>query len=368
MRKLLIVLVAVCTLGLSAVAARADGVTVTPVASGLDSPRGLAFLPNGTLVVAEAGHGGDVVIPNGPSLGLTGQVSKVNLATGAHTPVVTGLFSGVDPEGGAIGIDGLSTQGGRLLGIMGVFPQAFAGADCAALPNAPSDCLAVMAAARAQAGALMKFTPSGASEQIANVGAHDYQFTVDNPGGSTFGSELDTNPYGLLAAPGGTYVADAGANTLDWVSNDGQISVVHRFPVPHPAEPFPSDAVPTCVARAGGHLVVADLAGRIWKVTGSNAALISGPTGDSYTGGNHFTGCVGDGAGNVYVVSMFNGLFPAPNVAQTGSVVKVTSSGDVSTVAGGLVFPNGITAGPDGALYVSVGSISNNGGIVRITL
>ena len=198
MRKLLVVLVAVCTLGLSAVAARADGVTVTPVASGLDSPRGLAFLPNGTLVVAEAGHGGDVVIPNGPSLG--------------------------------------------------------------------------------------------------------------------------------------------------------------------------SDAVPTCVARAGGHLVVADLAGRIWKVTGSNAALISGPTGDSYTGGNHFTGCVGDGDGNVYVVSMFNGLFPAPNVAQTGSVVKVTSSGDVSTVAGGLVFPNGITAGPDGALYVSVGSISNNGGIVRITL
>jgi len=36
--------------------------TVTVVASGLDNPRGLTFLSDGSLLVAEAGHGGDVCV------------------------------------------------------------------------------------------------------------------------------------------------------------------------------------------------------------------------------------------------------------------------------------------------------------------
>jgi len=342
--------------------------TVIPVAAGLDSPRGLAFLKNGTLVVAEAGHGGDVCL-DGACLGVSGHVSKVDPTTGSHTPVVSGLFSVLDPEGGAVGIDGLSAQGGRLLGIMGLYPQAFAGADCSKVPSAPADCAEVLAAAQSQAGALLTLRSNGSFKQITNVGAFDYQFTVDNPGGSVYGTEQDANPYGLLALRQGTFVADAGSNTLDWVAKDGTVSIVHRFPVPDPAEPFPTDAVPTCVASSGDHLVVADLAGRIWKETvGGDATLLSGPTGTTYAGGNHFTGCAADRDGNVYVVSMFNGLFPSPATAKTGSVVKVTASGDVATLAGteGLDFPNGITVGEHGNLYITVGSISPNGGVVKV--
>jgi hypothetical protein len=345
---------------------------VTPLSSGLDSPRGLAFLPNGNLVVAEAGHGGDVCIPNGPCFGLSGQISTINTTTGAHTALASGLFSLFDPEGGAIGIDGLSVQGGRLLGIMGVFPQAFAGADCSQLPSPPADCPAVLAAGQSEAGALLKFSSSGNWTRIANVGAVDFQFTVDNPGGSTYGTEQDANPYGLLGFPGGTFVADAGANTLDWVNNNGGISIVQRFVVPDPPEPFPTDAVPTCIAAAaGGGLYVGDLAGRIWSMNGGAATLVSGQI-----NGDHYTGCASDAAGDTYFVSMFSGLFPNPG---TGSIVKVAANGSISTLSTNvpLVFPNGIATGADGNLYVSVNSVcttaapnpcgdSVTGGVVRI--
>jgi hypothetical protein len=366
MRKLLITLAAACVVGMVAVVA-AGAATVTNVTSHLDSPRALAFLPNGTLAVAEAGHGGDVCTPAG-CLGTSSQISSVDLATGTHTPIVSGLFSVLDPEGGALGADGLSVQGGRLLAMMGAHPAPLAGATCAGLP---SDCPGVLATAQAQAGQLLKVNASGGWKALAGVGAFGYAFTAANPGGVVYGDEIDSNPYGLLALPSGTFVADAGANTLDWVGNNGEISVVHRFPVPNPFQPFPTDAVPTCVAPSGDGLIVGDLAGRIWRVNGGNATMLSGQV-----AARHFTGCAADSAGNVYLVSMFSGLFPNPG---TGSVVELPAggSGSVTTIASNLVFPNGITVGPDGALYVSIGSVCGanpggacgplTGGVVRIT-
>src|SRR5438445_12943098 len=125
MKRFVFALVSACALALGVFMGAAGAATVVPLASGLDSPRGLAFLPNGTLTVAEAGHGGDVGLGGGgpPCVGTSGQISTVNTTTGSHTPLVSGLFSLLDPEGGAIGVDGLSSQGGRLLAIMGVFPQ-----------------------------------------------------------------------------------------------------------------------------------------------------------------------------------------------------------------------------------------------------
>ena len=352
MRRLSAVLMTACLAVLVAVAG-AGAVTVTPVASGLDNPRGVAFLPNGTLVVAEAGHGGDVclgALGTLPCFGTSSQISAIDLVTGGHTPIVSGLFSVLEPDGGGsvIGASGLSVQGGRLLASMGENPAPLADASCTGLA---SDCADVLATARAEAGQLLKATPSGSWKALAGVGLFDYNFTAANPGDGTYGEEIDANPYGVLAMPSGTYVADAGANTLDWVGNNGDISILHRFVVPNPPEPFPTDGVPTCIAQGAGGLIVADLAGRIWSVNGTNATLLSGQV-----AGRHFTGCAADAAGNVYLVSIFSGLFPNPG---SGSVVELAanSSGSVSTIASGLNFPNMIAIGPDGALYVSVNSV-----------
>ena len=129
--------------------------TVTPVASGLDSPRGVLLTDNGTLLVAEAGHGGDSCRPSpaGPlCIGLTSQISKVNPTTGARQPLVRGLYSRAVQAEGVTGVDGLSARHGQVLATLTSYPQELAGWSCAAQPT---DCANALAGARAQAGQLI---------------------------------------------------------------------------------------------------------------------------------------------------------------------------------------------------------------------
>src|SRR5512144_1917857 len=96
MRRFSVAVLCVLLVGLAALAGSASAATVTQVTSGLDSPRGLAFLRNGTLAVAEAGHGGDLCLGDGgapPCFGLSSQVSTVDAAAGTHKPLVGGLIS-----------------------------------------------------------------------------------------------------------------------------------------------------------------------------------------------------------------------------------------------------------------------------------
>src|SRR5690349_1017009 len=60
----------------SASSASGSGETV---ATGLDNPRGLALLGDGTLAVAEAGHAGSLCFGPGLCMGLSGQVTVLKL-------------------------------------------------------------------------------------------------------------------------------------------------------------------------------------------------------------------------------------------------------------------------------------------------
>jgi glucose/arabinose dehydrogenase len=356
--------------------------TVTPVASGLDDPRGLLFSANGTLLVAEAGHGGDSCNPSPAGafcIGLTSRVSQVDPATGTHTPVVTGLYSRSVATQGITGLDGIAAQGGRLVGAITSYPEELDGWSCA---GQPADCAAVLAAARAQAGQLIQFTPAGAWKPVAGVGSSDYRWALAN--GHAYSTEpANANPYGVYAFPGGEYVADAGANTIDAVGADGTVSILSALAPPPPGG-FPADTVPTCIAVLRGRLYAASLSGRLWR-RDAGATPTNVPVVDA--NGNrlihHVTGCVADDTtGTIYLVDMWG--TPGPPVpagpqsaAGTGSVIAVAADGGASVVASGLNFPNGIALGPDGSLYVTVGSTcpvsgspfpycAAGGGIVRI--
>jgi DNA-binding beta-propeller fold protein YncE len=100
---------------ISAAARPAPAVDV--IATGLNSPRGIAISPDGNLYVAEAGTGGNgPCIPSSdgttPCFGTTGSITRINLRTGAQDRVATGFPSLAGPTGdGAIGPAGISFQG-----------------------------------------------------------------------------------------------------------------------------------------------------------------------------------------------------------------------------------------------------------------
>src|SRR5262249_44442252 len=98
--------------------------TFTTVVSGLDNPRDLAFSPPGQSCGAGAGPGGPplecVIAPPESAFcpGFTGGISRIDVADGTATRVVSGLASVADEAGfSAVGIDGISFHGdGGLFG------------------------------------------------------------------------------------------------------------------------------------------------------------------------------------------------------------------------------------------------------------
>ena len=332
-------------------AGAAGAPTPTFVAGGFDSPRGVEFF-KGTLVVGEAGHGGKNCIPGTPTIcfGRTSQISWVNIANQTHTPLVDHLFSAAEffnpAEGEALGVDGISARDGKLMAILGVFPQAFANYQCAA---GDAECAADVDAAKNEAGALLSVRSNGSWRKVAGVGAFGFDYTADIPN-----QEHDSNPYGVLAVSGGSYVADAGSNTLNFVSNGGHISVLHYFPFRQDA--FPSDEVPTCIAKADDGLWLATLSGHLYRVHGRSATLVAN------SDIKHVTGCTADPSDNVYFVNMWS--TPGPPSPFSGNIVKLDAEdGTSSVIAGGLNFPNMDAVGPDGNLYFSADSICPAEGI-----
>jgi hypothetical protein len=327
----------------------------TPVAWGLDSPRGIDFF-HGKMLVAEAGNGGPNCfdVPGVPfhfCVGDTSQVSWVNPQTHTHSVLTNHLFSiSLGPEG-VLGASGLSVHGGKILVQLGGTPQ---------------EVLPTILIGQQQAGHLISINPTdGSWQSVASVGEFDFNFTLPftepNPScGQCPGTqEHDANPYGVLATGNGAYVADAGSNTLDFVSRDGTIKILHYFNFRDPNPTFPSDAVPTCVARSGDALWVGELSGQLWRFKDGSATQVV----PRDTAGNpvltHVTGCTSDREGNIYFVNMFGPGIPFQS--QTffqGTVVKFNpDEGSASVLAGNLFTPNMAAIGPDGNLYVTAGSI-----------
>ena len=366
---LLAVAVAVAMLPMPAQAAP----TVTTVANGLHSPRGVAFV-DGKMLVAEAGLGGTDCFDGGPGAGLvcigaTGRISWIN--NGSPTPLISGLFSesargGLDTEGPS----GLSVGEDRILAQISTPPQE--------LPAPPTISAASFALGQAQAGRLIAVHHDGTWSTVAKVGEFDFNYTLSFPNPPGPGTqEHDANPTGVLATDEGAYVADSGSNTLDRINEDGGIKILIHDPTRFDQNPmaFPSDAVPTCVVKGEDGLLVGELSGRLLKVQGRSFSVINAPL------LSHVTGCTSDGHGNVYFVNMFGSgpVFTQPPASKffIGNVVQYnTETGKFSMLVDGLMLPYQDTVGPDGNLYVTVRSIcptfpgcqGATGGVIKITL
>jgi hypothetical protein len=345
---------------------------VDVVMTGLDNPRGLAFSPDGALYVAEAGSGGSgpcitAGVGAGVCYGPTGAVSR--LRKGVQERVATGLPSLVGPNGTA--------QAGpndiAFLGLGGAHVTI-------GLQQNPLS-RERLGEAGMQFAQLIQLTPNGGWRFIADFGEFEI---ANNPDGrlNTDGSpNLDTNPYGVLAIPGGHIVTDAGANALMQVAANGEISLLATFHArgsipprpsfaPPPANPL-GDAVPTSVVIGpDGAYYVAELTGvpfvdtraNIYRVVPGEAPrlhLIS----DACIGGFKMVMDIAfDAAGRLYVVQHATGALQAVG---PGVLIQITPDPAISdicaayrqgirtVVMNGMNFPTSVAIGDDGAIYLT---------------
>ena len=320
----------------------------TVVMTGLDNPRGLAFAPNGALWVTEAGRGGSgpcAMNANGENrcYGNTGAVSQ--LWNGKQSRVAEGMPSHALPDGStAGGANGISFQGNAYiaLGLGG-------GIEYAEILG--SDFL----------GTLIVMTSSGRWKVNSDVAVHEFD---ENPAGGP----IDSNPFGVLAEPGGRLVVDAGANALLSARPNGTVETLAVFPPmpnPTPVGPPVIEAVPTSVARGpDGALYVGQLTGAPMVQRLANIYhMVPGQSPVVHCSGFKTIISIAFGpGGDLYVVEhATGGLFFPPN---SGRLSRVAPNCARVPVLEGLDRPTAVAIGPDGALYVTNHGITPGAGEV----
>ena len=331
--------------------------TPTVVMSRLNSPRGLSWGPEGGLYVAEAGTseitGPCIPFLEGATLNTkcysgTGSVSR--LWKGSQTRVVTGLASTFIVQSGfASGPQDISFAGrGNAIVAVGW------GGDPALRSS--------LGPAANAAGSLIQLQPSGTWRVVADISAFE---GATNPAGGP----IDSNPYGVLAEGGRTFVTDAGGNSLLEVRANGAISLVALFPATPAPPPFnQSEAVPTRVKRGpDGALYVSTLTG-VPFLAGSAAIyrVVPGESPSVYlTGFKTITDFAFAPDGAVYVLQFATApvFFGGP-----GALIHVATDGVRTPITTALFQPTGVVVGADGSIYVSNrGASPGDGEVLRIT-
>jgi hypothetical protein len=351
---------AALTLLIAAVApVAADAPTMTLVASGLNSPRGVDIGPNGAVYVAEAGTAGTAgstcrLGPGGVNVCFQASGSITRIWKGSQTRIITGLPSV------AMGVEA------------GQAPEAVGPAGIDVLGNGNIEFTLGNGSARALFGDLpggqwlgwlLKATPAGSWTPLADVAAFEFDH---NPVG-----EVNANPFGVAAVAGGAAVTDSGGNDLVWTDRAGRVSLVTVFPNRTAALPFPPfgevplESVPTSVAQGpDGAWYVGELTGFPFPQGGADVwRVVPGQAPTLYAWG--FTNIMDiDFAsdGTLYAAELAHaGLLSGP----VGALMKAPPGGGTAqTVVTGLFAPGGVAAASDGSVYVSTCTLCAGGGEV----
>lgn len=335
-----LLMVVVCLVSVGAPALAQEDMPPLPgeeILGGLGAPRGLAFDANGNLFVAVAGTGGEVemVLP-GPEgeatmrIGMTGRVVSI-APDGTATDAVRGLPSyAADFE--TMGIYRAIPRGDSLW-------LVFSGSGAGAFGAYWGDTVVELDAATL------------AARNVINLNGIEL---AQDPDGNGF----DTNVADIAWGPDGTlYIVNAGQNDLlSWTPEAGlQVVAV-----------WPDNPVPDSIEIAeNGDIYIGFLGAGLAPGAGKIEHWSNGEIVHTYEGLNAVSDILLDGD-TLYAVELviFGEQGPGP-----GRVVMVSEDG-VTPVAEGLIAPFAIAKGPDGALYVTYGTVAFApgmlGGVVKL--
>lgn len=307
-------------------------VTVSTFAENVVYPRGLKFGPDGYLYVATAGVGGNtstegsceqVIPPVGPYLGgNTASILKFS-PQGDMAVVANELPSDINAMGFTMGTADVAFIGDQLYALLV--------AGCShGNPDYPSS--------------VIKVNNDGTWSVVADLSNYLLNHPVAYPEEEDF--EPDGSAYGMVNVKGDLYVIEANHGEMIKVTTDGMITRVIDFSAHY------GHNVPTAIAYHGNFYVgnlrtfpLEEGSSNIYKVT---------PSGNVKIRAKGFTGVLGvafDTQNRMYVLetsAVDNGPVPG-----TGRVVRVNNDDSRDVIVDHLIFPTGITFGPDGALYIS---------------
>lgn len=357
----------------SAAAATPD---VDVVATGLDSPRHLAFGSRGDLFVAESGRGGSgpcFIGGEGPAcMGATGAVTKIDrrgrqsriaegLASYANTP---GDLNGIGPHGiTVLGADNVILTNGGPTEPKDPTTGATISRDALAAQNPAADLF----------GRLLLIRSRGQVQRIADLWAFERDV---NPDAAVGNPAVDANPVDVLFDRGRFVVADAGQNSINVVRRGGRISNLALFPnrlVPNPfgGPDVPMQAVPTSVVEGPDHqYYVSQLTGFPFPPGGANVYRVNPRTGAVTVFASGFTNIMDLDFGRdrkLYVLEIdHDGLLGGSTDGALFAISRDGTRREITLPPGTLTMPGGIAVGKDG-IYVTNDSGSPGGGqVLRI--
>ena len=330
----------------------------TVVATGLQSPRGLRFGPDGDLYVAEAGTAGSnttstmqcaqVIPPVGPySGGLTGRISKFDKHWN-RTTVASGFPSTKNAQTppAYMGVADLAFVDETLYALV-------AGGGCShGNPTMP-------------AGVAVVNTANGNWHFVADISSFLHANPVAYPNQSDF--EPDGSMFGMIAVHDDLYAIEPNAGEMLKIDPKSG-GITRQIDV----SASQGHAVPTVVAYKDGKFLMGNLnlfpiephTSRVMTLSKSHEDEGDSPAPGLSVPGPYFvtsskagfatiTGLVLGPDGLVYVLQMAPGTpseFPMPGY---GKVTRIKANGTLQDVVTGLSVPTGMTFGPNGKLYIS---------------
>ena len=332
---------------------------ITLFAGGIENPRGMAWDSDGTMYVAAAGSGGSVEFLSATSdeatpipdfAGTTASVVRIVqrddvVTLGCPMVIASGLPSTRGMSGHDQGPADVAFLGGQLYVLQD-------GGDSAMLfPEFPNGVYVV--------------NDDGTLTLLADIRDWVQKNPVEH---LAYDQGPEGETFAMIAGESFLWVVESNSGQILKVTPDGQISRAADLSLGHP--------VPTAIAPAPDGGVYVSFLTPAPYLDGSSKVVKIDPVGNIttvWTGLTMVTGLAVTPAGDLYALEMSTGNdaerpYVHPN---SGRIVKQTGPNSLTEVVVGLDYPISMSAGPDGALYVSTpafGADTTVGGIVRVDL